>query len=152
VGFMTSATCASSSGVSNLLQTPTALVRRRMQRTPQCDTPEELAIRSLLHKAGYRFLVNSPVSGSRSRPDIVFCRRRVAVFIDGCFWHGCPRHATWPKMNAEWWRNKILGNKARDLRTVRLLRRAGWKVLRIWAHEPPERAVRRIVRLLNARP
>jgi DNA mismatch endonuclease (patch repair protein) len=72
-----------------------------------------------------------PVVG---RPDFVFPRERLAVFVDGCFWHGCPKHATWPKQNAAFWRAKILRNQARDREVNRLLKKAGWRVLRIWEH------------------
>ncbi len=68
------------------------------------------------------------------RPDFVFPRERLAVFVDGCFWHGCPRHATWPKQNAVFWRKKILANRARDRAVGRELRARGWRVLRIWQH------------------
>jgi G:T-mismatch repair DNA endonuclease (very short patch repair protein) len=69
------------------------------------------------------------------RPDFVFRQVRLAIFVDGCFWHGCPKHATWPANLAAWWRRKIRGNQARDRLVNRSLRRAGWRVLRIWEHE-----------------
>ena len=69
------------------------------------------------------------------RPDFVFPKRRVAVFVDGCFWHGCPQHATKPKNNAAFWRKKLAGNKTRDRLVTRTLRRNGWRVLRIWEHD-----------------
>ena len=69
------------------------------------------------------------------RPDFVFPKQRVAVFVDGCFWHGCPKHATQPKNNRAFWRKKLAGNKARDARVNRALRRAGWRVVRIWEHQ-----------------
>jgi DNA mismatch endonuclease (patch repair protein) len=71
------------------------------------------------------------------RPDFVFLKSRTAVFVDGCFWHGCPKHATWPAHRAAWWRRKIEGNKTRDRVVNRTLRRAGWKVVRVWEHELP---------------
>ena len=71
----------------------------------------------------------------RVKPDFVFRRERLAVFVDGCFWHGCPKHATWPAHRAAWWRRKIEGNKTRDRVVNRALRRAGWQVVRIWEHE-----------------
>src|SRR6266851_3436268 len=92
-------------------------VRQRMQATGRRDTPPELEIRSLLHRRGYRFRVDvSPVSSSRSRADIVFSGLKVAVYIDGCFWHGCPVHGTWPKSSSDWWRKKIEANRDRDAR------------------------------------
>jgi len=71
----------------------------------------------------------------RVRPDFVFKAERLAVFVDGCFWHGCPRHGTQPKNNGAFWRRKIAGNRSRDGLVTRSLRRAGWRVLRIWEHE-----------------
>jgi DNA mismatch endonuclease (patch repair protein) len=71
------------------------------------------------------------------RPDFVFLKSRTAIFVDGCFWHGCPKHATWPAHRAAWWRRKIEGNKTRDRMVNRALRRAGWRVLRIWEHALP---------------
>jgi DNA mismatch endonuclease, patch repair protein len=75
----------------------------------------------------------------------VFTRRRVVVFVDGCFWHGCPLHATEPKNNAEWWREKLAANMARDRRHDEELTSAGWTVLRIWEHENADVAIRRVV-------
>ena len=85
------------------------------------------------------------------RPDFVFPSARVAVFVDGCFWHGCPKHGTQPKGNAKFWRDKLAQNKARDRRVNRALRRAGWRVLRIWGHELAVRNRKRLLaRLLRA--
>ena len=75
----------------------------------------------------------------------------MAVFVDGCFWHGCPSHATWPKRNADWWRRKIEGNVARDADTDERLRREGWLVLRIWEHEDPDLAADRIEGAVRSR-
>jgi DNA mismatch endonuclease (patch repair protein) len=72
--------------------------------------------------------------GLRVRPDFVFRKSRTVIFVDGCFWHGCPQHATWPARRAAWWRRKIEGNQARDRRATHALRRAGWRVLRVWEH------------------
>jgi len=87
--------------------------------------------------------------GVRVRPDFVFSKLRVVVFVDGCFWHGCPKHATWPAHRAAWWRRKITGNKARDRRVNRTLRKAGWRVLRIWEHELARRHQARLMRRLK---
>jgi DNA mismatch endonuclease, patch repair protein len=107
-----------------------------MLATRRRDTASELAIRSYLHRKGLRFRVDqSPIPGLRSRGDIVFSRARIVVFVDGCFWHGCPQHGTWPKANAEWWRAKIESNIARDRKADDQLRAAGWDVIRIWGHE-----------------
>jgi DNA mismatch endonuclease (patch repair protein) len=87
-----------------------------------------------------------PVFG---KPDFVFPGQKVAVFVDGCFWHGCPRHATWPAHRAAWWRRKILGNRARDARVTRALRRTGWRVLRVWEHELARKNEARLVSRLR---
>lgn len=111
-------------------------VRRRMQNTRRRDTDLEVIVRSLLHRRGLRYRVDRPIQGvTRGRPDITFPTERVAVFIDGCFWHRCPRHGTDPKNNAEWWRTKLDANVERDRRHDRELVGAGWRVLRYWDHE-----------------
>lgn len=110
--------------------------RKRMMSTKRRDTPAELALRSSLHRLGLRFRVDvSPLRGSRRRADIVFPSARIAVFIDGCFWHGCPEHGTQPKQNAAWWLEKLERNRLRDADTNRQLEDAGWFVLRYWEHE-----------------
>jgi len=118
------------------------------------DTKPELAVRRLLHARGYRYRVNAPIVllTVRVRPDIVFRAARVAIFIDGCFWHGCPKHGTQPKSNSHYWSSKIERNIARDRIYDRALRSAGWAVVRIWEHDDPERAADRIsARLAKAR-
>lgn len=87
----------------------------------------------------------------RRRADIVFASARVAVFLDGCFWHGCPKHGTWPKANADWWRTKIRRNQQRDTDTDKLLAANGWRVVRVWSHDDPVRAAVRIVALVRRR-
>lgn len=112
--------------------------RKSMQGNKSRDTKPELAIRSLLHAAGLRYRVNrSPLKNIRRRADIVFGPTRVAVFIDGCFWHGCPEHYVPPKTNDGYWSPKIAGNVARDRETDALLRKEGWSVLRFWEHDAP---------------
>lgn len=115
------------------------------------DTGTELAVRRLLHARGLRYRVDfAPLASSaRRRADVVFTRARVAVFIDGCFWHSCPVHATTPKRNANYWGPKLARNVERDRETTIVLEAAGWTVLRFWEHEEPaevassiERAVR----------
>lgn len=102
-------------------------------------------MRSRLHADGYRYRVDaSPIRGVRRRADLLLSRARVAVYIDGCFWHSCPEHGTWPKANAEWWREKIRANVARDRDTNRRLVAAGWRVVRVWEHEPVDRAAQRV--------
>lgn len=113
-----------------------AAVSARMSRQGSRDTAAEIAVRKLLHAAGLRYRVNVPVPGMPRRTiDIVFGRAKIAVFLDGCFWHGCPQHATQPKSNAEWWRTKLDKNMARDRETTEHLEAQGWTVLRFWEHE-----------------
>jgi len=103
------------------------------------DTAPELAVRRLLHAAGLRYRVDAkPEDDLRRRADILFRRRRVAVFIDGCYWHGCPEHYTAPKANAEFWRAKVERNRERDAETTAVLQERGWTVLRFWTHDRPE--------------
>lgn len=126
--------------------------RNRMRANRSRDTKPEKLIRSLLHRRGLRFRVDvSPIRGVRRRADIVFSRARVAVFVDGCFWHGCPEHATWPKANAEFWREKIETNRRRDLDTNRKFEEEGWVVIRVWEHEDPAEAARLIENMVRAR-
>lgn len=115
------------------------------------DTSPERAVRSELHRRGLRFRVDHPVlaDGRRMRPDIVFTRTRTAVFIDGCFWHGCPDHGTTPKGNAAYWVPKLAENAERDQRTNAALADAGWTVVRIWEHVPPEEAADLIERSIR---
>jgi DNA mismatch endonuclease (patch repair protein) len=120
-------------------------VRRRMVATKRRDTPGELRIRRILHGRGLRYSVDvPPLRTSKRRADIVFRPARVAVFVDGCFWHCCPLHRTQPKKNAAWWRAKLAANVRRDSDTNRELRSAGWRVVRVWAHEDPEQAAAKV--------
>jgi DNA mismatch endonuclease, patch repair protein len=107
----------------------------------------ERRLRSELHRQGLRFRVDHPInaSGLRVRPDVVFTARRVAVFVDGCFWHGCPQHGSFPKANADYWVPKLLRNAERDREIDARLHRAGWQVVRVWEHEDPTAAVERIL-------
>jgi DNA mismatch endonuclease (patch repair protein) len=99
-----------------------------------------------------RYYVQRPLDfDRRRRADIVFPRARVIVFVDGCFWHSCPEHATFPRANAEWWRIKLERNRERDAETNRRLQEAGWIVIRVWEHEPPEDAAERIASVVDAR-
>jgi DNA mismatch endonuclease (patch repair protein) len=114
------------------------------------DTRPELGVRRELHRRGLRYRVNSaPVSGLRCRPDIIFTRARVAVFVDGCFWHSCPEHGTRPAANGDWWGRKLAANVDRDRRNDRSLSAAGWKVVRIWEHEDPGDGAARVERALQ---
>jgi DNA mismatch endonuclease (patch repair protein) len=122
-----------------------------MQANRRRDTVPELALRSVLHAAGYRYRCDyriDLVSGRRVRPDIVFTRRRIAIFVDGCFWHSCPQHGVSPRTNASYWGPKLAGNRARDARNTVELGEAGWTVLRIWEHESIEDAFARVVAAL----
>ena len=122
-----------------------------MKSNRRRDTKPELAIRSLLHAAGLRYRVDFAPLGGRRRADIVFTRSRVAVFVDGCFWHGCPLHATYPKRNSEYWLPKLQRNINRDRETDEQLRSSGWIVVRYWEHEPPVEVADRIEDLVRSR-
>ncbi|MDR6978576.1 DNA mismatch endonuclease (patch repair protein) [Streptomyces sp. 3330] len=127
-------------------------VSARMSRQVSKDTAAELSVRRLLHAAGLRYRVEYPVPGmARRRIDVAFTSVKVAVLIDGCFWHGCPEHATQPKSNAEWWRQKLDRNMARDMETTEHLMAAGWEVLRFWEHEAPEDVALRIAAAVRHR-
>lgn len=129
-----------------------ASVRSRMARTRGRDTNPELRIRSALHARGFRFRVDaSPLVGLRRRADLVFRPVRVAVFVDGCFWHRCPEHWNQPVNNAEFWRQKIGHNVERDRETDQRLTEAGWRVIRIWEHEPIDAAVERVTAAIESR-
>jgi len=110
------------------------------------DTLPELELRRELHRRGLRYRVQVKVPGNRRRTiDIAFPRARLAVYVDGCFWHGCPNHHVRPRANTEWWGWKIQRNQARDRDTDRELRESGWEPLRIWEHEPLEEAADQVV-------
>lgn len=122
-----------------------AAIRRR-------DTKPERAIRSLLHAAGkrYRVDVRLDLEGARPRPDILFTRARVAVFVDGCFWHCCPEHGRQPSVNGGYWGPKLERNIARDRNADAALQDAGWTVVRVWEHEDPGDAAEHILSVLEA--
>lgn len=114
------------------------------------DTGPELRIRSALHALGYRYRVDFRASPTvRTRVDIVFTRRRVAVFVDGCFWHGCPAHGTRPKTNSDYWLPKIDRNVSRDRATDSILTSEGWTVLRFWEHEDLASVIQRLSDVLG---
>jgi DNA mismatch endonuclease (patch repair protein) len=100
---------------------------------------------------GLRYRVDATLPGTRRRADVAFVSVKVAVFVDGCFWHGCPTHGTWPKTNASWWRSKIEGNRRRDHDTDRKLHQAGWIVLRFWDHEDAAVAARAVAKAVRGR-
>lgn len=105
-----------------------------MARVRRSGTAPELALRRALHRAGYRYRLNSGC-GLPGTPDLVLRRFRLAIFVDGCFWHGCELHGSVAKTNSEFWSAKILRNRQRDAKVDRALRALGWKVFRVWEHE-----------------
>lgn len=110
----------------------------RMAKVRQKGTDAEIALRRELYRIGLRYRVDYAVLKKPRRvADVAFPGLRIAIFVDGCFWHGCPEHATWPKSNAEFWRQKIEANRLRDADTNERLRALGWTVLRFWEHESP---------------
>lgn len=124
-----------------------------MQAIRGRDTAPELAVRRLLHARGFRYRVCvSPVKNLRRKADIVFTKQRVAVFIDGCFWHGCPAHGRIAfQHNVDYWPEKIAGNRARDVDTTQRLTAEGWLVLRYWEHEAPTDVAAQVGRTVVAR-
>jgi DNA mismatch endonuclease (patch repair protein) len=128
------------------------IVRRQMQANRSRDTKPELALRSRVHELGLRYRVaTKPLPSSRRTADLVFTRARVAVFLDGCFWHGCPDHHRPARRNEEFWREKIVQNRERDEQTTELLQQAGWLVVRVWEHEDPVPAALRIHEIVSMR-
>lgn len=116
------------------------------------DTKPERRLRSALHRKGLRYRVSArPIADLRRTADVVFTKTRVAVFVDGCFWHGCPEHHRPATKRAEFWREKIEGNRARDADTNAALNAQGWTVVRVWEHEDPEVAAERINQLVRER-
>jgi DNA mismatch endonuclease (patch repair protein) len=119
-----------------------------MRRVKGKNSAAELALRSALHAEGLRFRLHRRVE--RVAVDIVFAGPRVATFVDGCFWHGCPKHATYPKTNRDYWLPKLAENRARDRKQTTRLRKAEWTVIRVWGHDclPPKTGV--ITRIVDA--
>ncbi len=105
-----------------------------MARVRRSGTAPEIILRSALHQAGYRYRLNSGI-GLPGTPDVVLRRLSLAIFVDGCFWHGCPQHGSVPKTNTEFWIAKILRNRQRDKDVDHALRNLGWTVFRVWEHE-----------------
>ncbi|MFP4554852.1 MAG: very short patch repair endonuclease [Actinomycetota bacterium] len=124
-------------------------ISHQMSRMPRGSTKPEVALRRELHARGVRFrLHRRDLPGT---PDLVLVRPRVAVFVDGCFWHSCPEHGTLPKNNREWWRQKLSGNIERDRRKDAELLELGWTPLHIWEHEPVDQAADRLEELWQGR-
>ena len=124
-------------------------VRRSMQGNRSRDTKPELALRSILHARGLRYRVNLRLLGTRHTADVVFTRAKVAVFVDGCWWHGCPEHYVRAKTNTAYWHTKIERNVARDAKVAALLSEAGWTVVRAWEHEDPQAVAERVERAVR---
>ena len=121
-------------------------IRRRMQRQHRHDAKPELALRRELWRHGLRYSVDIRVVGRRRRVNVAFTRARVAVFVDGCFWHHCPVHGTLPKSNRDWWIQKLNANTQHDHETDDELRAAGWVAIRVWEHEDLVSAADRVFR------
>jgi DNA mismatch endonuclease (patch repair protein) len=127
-----------------------AATRAVMRANRGRDTRPERALRSAVHALGLRYRVNfRPIPGLRRTADLVFTRAKVAVFLDGCFWHGCPEHLRPARVNESFWSAKIAGNRQRDLDTDRQLAETGWTVIRVWEHEDPQAAARRIAKVVR---
>jgi DNA mismatch endonuclease (patch repair protein) len=128
-----------------------AATSKRMSRNRKRDTRPERAVRSALHARGLRFRVDHRLRLEELavRPDIVFTRARLAIFIDGCFWHACPEHGTAPARNVDYWGPKLRRNVERDSRVDRALAEAGWMVFRAWEHEEVESVVDRVLAALD---
>lgn len=127
-------------------------VRRSMRANRGRDTAPELALRRAVYALGLRYRVDTaPIPGSLRRADMVFRGPRVAAYLDGCFWHGCPVHFTVAKKNAKFWATKVATNRARDRDTDRRLLEAGWAVVRVWEHEDSAEAARRIAAVVGGR-
>ena len=127
-------------------------ISHRMSALRRRDNGPETAVRQRLHALGLRYRVAWPVPGQRRRTiDIAFTRAHVAVYIDGCFWHGCPLHGTVPRSNTAWWENKLEANRARDASVNQQLGELGWTVLRFWEHEAPDAVAEQIYSVVRAR-
>ena len=130
-----------------------AAAQRTMHGNRRRDSSPERRLRSALHAAGMRFRVDLPISVPDRRPirpDVVFTRARVVVFVDGCFWHGCPEHGRPPRTNSRYWGAKIAINRTRDRDQTVALEEAGWTVVRVWEHEDPAAAAATIQSVLAA--
>ena len=140
----------------SLSSTPSPSSREASERfaaQPTRDTKPELAVRRLIHARGLRYRVDWRLPfDRRRRADIAFPSRHVAVFIDGCWWHGCAMHYRAPKTNADWWREKVEGNRIRDRETDERLKAMGWSVIRAWEHDDPAVIADRVERVVRAGP
>jgi len=127
---------------------------RNMQANRRTDTKPEVRLRAALHRRGHRFRkdLRLDLDGARVRPDVVFTRKRIAVFVDGCFWHLCPLHGRQPKVNDWYWGPKLQRTVERDLAATAALEAAGWTVVRLWEHESVDDAVSMIESAMAAHP
>ncbi|MFJ5611934.1 very short patch repair endonuclease [Streptomyces sp. NPDC093221] len=126
--------------------------QRSMQSNTSRDTKPEKALRQAVHSLGLRYKVSiRPLPKVRRTADLVFTRVRLAVFMDGCFWHGCPGHHTLSATNTDYWTKKYEVNRRRDRQTDEWLREAGWEVLRFWEHEDPKTAAQGVREVYNRR-
>lgn len=125
-------------------------VRRGMQGNKRRDTGPELAVRRAVHAAGLRYRVDfRPLPSLNRRADLVFTKSKVAVFVDGCFWHGCPEHHVIAQTNAAYWAGKVNANRRRDVETDVALHEAGWRVVRAWEHEDSDDVAARVERAVR---
>ncbi len=130
---------------------PVSIYSDRMRRVRQHSTAPELGIARELTSRGMEFQSDvSPFEGERSRPDFVIPRHQLALYVDGCFWHGCPEHFTLPRTQSDWWASKVSSNRQRDAAAFLRLTAAGWKVVRVWAHEDPADVVASVLRAISA--
>ncbi|MEV6393384.1 very short patch repair endonuclease [Streptomyces sp. NPDC051907] len=130
----------------------TEAVRASMQGNRSRDTVPELALRRAVHALGMRYRVAArPLPSVRRTADLVFSKAKIAVFMDGCFWHGCPEHHTVARRNGQYWADKVARNKARDLDTDARLEAAGWMPIRVWEHEDPQEAALRVLAAVRSR-
>lgn len=120
-------------------------VSDRMSKQKREETRPETEIARACFSLGLRYRKNVAIPEVKTNADLVFRRHNLIVFIDGCFWHGCPWHYKTPKTRSEWWDAKIQRNKTRDARKTRKLRRLGWQVVRVWEHVEPEKAAMKIL-------
>jgi len=126
-------------------------VRNVMRANRRRDTKPEVALRSALHRRGLRFRNDASILTDQGtvRVDVALARHRLAIFVDGCFWHCCPEHGTRPRSNTEYWRPKLERNRQRDAATNGLLQEAGWQVVRVWEHQDAEEAADLIDQLIH---
>jgi DNA mismatch endonuclease (patch repair protein) len=140
--------------LSSLRPIPSSLAaKHRMEAAKPKNTRPEIELRLALcslginrYKVDYKLMI-----GVRRKADIAFPAKKIAVFVDGCFWHGCPKHGTWPKANAQFWRAKIEQNKERDIDTNKKLKAAGWKIIRVWEHENMSKVAKKMEKLMKIR-